>query len=617
MRKKCLRFLGRWTWRAVLLTGLFAAGWAAYAHFHPKPLLQDRWAALVRASDAKPRPGQGGKRGGMDSLINTGNGEDGRRTGKAVVFSMEDLMAMRDPVGQGLALVEALKTADAETCGKWLKILEKHPHRVIRMTAMGAVIERWTAMDPGGALAAMGDDEEKKGNVLRQWAHRDPAAALAAGDGKFHDQIRQGIMESDPDHAFSRWQEIAPGSPFPITLLEFALKSQVKKDPEGAMRQVPGDDEQQTNEIRGNLFGSWMDRDAEAALKYADGHADAKVRKQLLRDFAQRFPDRMEPVLATLEGGEKISLALAIAKGKAGQDPAAAARWLQSKVPAAEFAGALADFAKNQSGLTPEKLGEILTLCPDPAAKDRLLNETASMGWSQQTTKNWLKSQPPGSLSAQQQLLAFTVLPAAEAAALAPGGVTFPREEGLKMTQRQARSWNAGNPAELAANLSALPADFQSAAAGIFLNQPRWVVREGKSTSIVDKLPASGIDGIFSALTPAAQGETALSFAWKQQADPVAAARFLAASSAPPDDPAAAAVYGKIAQNWLAADTAAASAWIETLAPGAARDAAALALIQNQAVGDPAAATAWARTLQDPVAVQEARRLLDSTPSTP
>lgn len=617
MRKKILRFLGRWGLRVVIVACLFAMGWAAYAHFHPKPLLQDRWAALVQESDARARPGQGGKRGDVSPF---GNGAEGIRppgAGGGVVFSMDDLMAMRDPIAQALALVEALKTADTATCAGWWKTLEKHPHEIVRSTALAAVMERWTAIDPEAALAAMGDDISKKGDVFRLWAHRDAAAALAASGGKFNYQIHQGLLESDPDQGDSRWEELSPGSSFPIGAREPALKKLVKTDPEGALRQVPADDNDQTNEIRKNLFRSWMDRDADAAFKYAQESADPQVRARLLRTFAERFPDRMEPLLAGLkEGDEKNSLILAMARGKADKDLAAGARWLKSSVPPEKFPGILTDFARRQNGLNPSKLDTILSVCPDGAARDKMLTDLTG-GTTYMVVMDWLKAQPPGSLSPAQQQMAFALLPGAQAAALVGGGVTFTPDEGFRMALKQSGKWSATKPAELAANLSALPESLQSVGIGGFLNMPAYLVDEGGKQSIADKLSPERLSGIFAALSPDAQGRTALNFAWKQQSDPAAAARFLAASTAPPDDPAAAAVYEKVAQNWINQDPAAASGWITGLPPGGARDAAALVLIQSQAASDPAAAAAWARTLQDPLTVSQAQQLLNSTPSNP
>jgi hypothetical protein len=191
-----------------------------------------------------------------------------------------------------------------------------------------------------------------------------------------------------------------------------------------------------------------------------------------------------------------------------------------------------------------------------------------------------------------------------------PGEPNIPRSESDAVLRGKAVGWNAANPSGLGAELSTLPESLQAAAAGMFLNQPKFVLRKNGDMDIVQELPAGNIEEIFSSLTPAAQGQMALSFAWKQQSDPAAAARTLAASHAAPDDPAAAAVYETVARNWAGTDATAASAWIGTLPPGPARDSAALALIQSQAATDPAGAAAWARTLQDPVAVMRAEQML-------
>lgn len=519
---------------------------------------------------------------------------------------------MRDPIGQGAALVEALKTADAATCGEWLAKMDPISIPGIRNAAVLAIMERWTALDPAGALAGAGDDKSRISMVLRQWTHRDPAAALAASDGKFDDAIRQGLLETDPDHASARWREIAPGRPFPVHLLEFALKSQVRHDPEGALRQIPADDDYQTNSIRRGLFGSWMDQDASAALKYAENQGDPHARSQLLKAFAERFPERMESVLTTLEGADKTAMALAIARGKTSQDPLAAARWLRSQVPAEEFAAALTRFTGGQQGISPENLNALLTLCPDSAAADKLLEEMAG-DTMRGTVQAWLKSRPPGSLTPARQALAFKMLPAAEAVALVPGGVTFSPEEGRAVMAEATRQWNPGEPAELAANLSALPESLRAAAAGSFLNQERYLSRKDGQFTFLDKLAPETTAGIFASLSPEARARTALNFAWRQQqSDPASAARMLAFSSAAGDDPAAAAVHEQVARAWISRDPAAASAWIQTLPAGPARDAAVLTVIENQAPGHPSTAAGWERTLRDPVAALRARRMLES-----
>src|SRR5690606_28302285 len=127
-----------------------------------------------------------------------------------------------------------------------------HPHVGIRKFATGAILERWTAIDPrdafenAGRIIAKPDDDDPfrlghqvRGDVLRRWAHTDPAAALAAGGREFEDEIRQGIMESNPDHALAKWRAIAPDRPFPVSMLEYALRGQVRRDPQGAVAQVP------------------------------------------------------------------------------------------------------------------------------------------------------------------------------------------------------------------------------------------------------------------------------------------------------------------------------------------------------------------------------------------
>lgn len=595
-------------------------GWAAYVHFHPMPLLQDRWAALVRESALRAGPGQAGKRGDREAAgwrFGTTAAGGGMASGR-VVFSMTELLAMSDPIGQGAALLEALKTADSATCEKWLREVEGLSHPDLRQSAVLAIMERWTEIDPVGALAGAGDDRRRKSMVLRQWAHLDPVAALAAAGGDFDDAIQQGMMETDPDHAFSRWQEIAPGKPFPITRLEFALRSQVQRDPETAMRQVPDDNESQTNGIRGEMFSVFMDRDPESALKFAGSSSDVRVRQQLLTAFAERFPARAEPLLDTLWGPEKSAIAVVAARARAKEDPEAAARWLRTQVPAEEFEGALRQFTLSQGGMSAGQLSGILKLCPDAAAGEKLLWDVAESPASGSAVKQLLlESREAGSLSAARQLLAFKVLPAAQATALTGGAPGFSPDEGAGMLKQLTRTWNPGNATEVAAAISAMPESMQSSAAGSFVSQTGFVDPNLGGYPRGAKLTAENTAAIFSALTPEAQARTALNFAWKQLEDPARAAGTLALSSVSMDDPAAAAVYEKVAGNWTVTDPLAASEWIRNLPPGAARDAAALTLIESQAASDPAAAGAWAGTLRDPVAVLRARQLLNSTAASP
>lgn len=620
MFRKLLRFAGRLAFRFLILALSFAGGWAAYAQLHPKPLLRDRWAALMEDPKLRAAPGQGGKRlDGAGSLTggNSGNlsaastgGSSG--FGGKVAFSLEDLMAMRNPIAQGLALAEAVKTADADTCRKWLETLENHPHSGIRETSVGLVMERWTSLDPAGALAAAGDNFGRKATVFRQWAHHDPAAALAAAGKDYHNEIRQGLMETDPEHAASRWKEIAPDSHFPIATLEFALRAQVKKDPEGAMRQVPDGDDYQTNQVRADLFGSWMDRDPDAAFQYARASGDAATRRQLLGKFARHFPDRAEPLLASLEGEEKSAMAMDIATGKtrAAQDPVSTARWLQSQIPAEAFAQSLTDFTRGQTSLSPDKLDGLLALCPAPADRDKMILNLLE-GDARASVAAWLKVQPPGGLNEAQKMAAFLSLPSAEAAALVPGGVSLTSRLAMERLHQNFGDMYPVKPKALAANFSGLPESMQTTAVASFLNQENFQVRDGNHTQWKDQLPAAQLSELFASLSPAAQSQTALQFAWRQQSDPATAARTLAIAGSPPDDPATAAVYEAVAGQWAGTDAPAASGWIQTLPPGPARDAATLALIAHQAATDPDGAAKWAGTLQDPVTVMRAQQLLN------
>ncbi|RYD32834.1 MAG: hypothetical protein EOP86_14775, partial [Verrucomicrobiaceae bacterium] len=193
MLRKTLRFSGRLLRRVLILGACFTGG----------------WAALLEDPKTRAAPGQGGRRTDGAGSLTGGSPADGGGggTGGRVTFSLEDVMAMRNPVAQGLALTEAVKTADTDTCRQWLETLEKHPHEAFRLAGMAVVLERWTAIDPLDVLAAAGKNEGRKATVFRQWAHYDPAAALAAGGKPYHDAIQQGLMETDPEHAASRWRE--------------------------------------------------------------------------------------------------------------------------------------------------------------------------------------------------------------------------------------------------------------------------------------------------------------------------------------------------------------------------------------------------------------------------
>lgn len=591
MMKRLLCFAGKGVFR-LLLTGVcFALGWAAYVAIHPRPLLQDRWAALRES-----RPGSGPGLPAGSGAGGRAGGTGLRTTGTGPAFSMDDLMAMRDPVGQGLALMRAVKTADAATCREWLETVRKHPHRMLRQAA-----------------SAAGDDYQERASVFRQWAHRDPAAARAAAGGQFEAEICQGILESDPEQAAARWQAAFPGWPVPLNLLEFALKEQIGQDPAGAMQAVPAGPDHRTNELRSSLFGAWMDRDPEAALGHARETPDPAVRQQLLAQFAQRFPGRMEPLLASMDAADQVPLALAVARGKtgSGSSTAEAARWLQSKVHGPDFLPSLTRLVAEQRGMGVGQLDEILTLCPDAAAQDQLLGDTANSGWMMDSLKRWLKAQPPDSLNAARQVLAFRLLAPAEASALVPGGISFAADDRNRMLGGLTNRWNPADPSGVAAQIAALPASLQEAAAGSFLGQPWFWIREDGGSRVDDRVPPGSLTGIYQALPPAVQASTALGFAWRQPSDPAAAAAVLANSPAPSSDPAAMAVHEKVAQQWAGQDAVAAAEWIQTLAPGPSRDAAAVVLIETQAATDPAGALAWAETLQDPVAILRARRALN------
>ncbi len=650
------RFFRSFFFRALaLLAGTFVGGWLAQGVVQPRPrLMQDMWRESAAAA-GQPKPKALVEKKGVSSVRVEAGKTAAPGAGKAA-FSLENLLAMVDPLEEIDRLSEHLKTCELKEVEALFASLQKLGHREMRMQALNELFRRWAQLDPAAALAGaqtLGRESLTHSlGIWREWGGQDVDGALASAKaaGKLDQarrEILRGMARKDPLQLLERWKELKP-SGTENQLAAETLAAAARKSPEralAALGNLPADVLSENNDYGGRktaaLVKSILAKDPAAGLRQINGVADEKQRTALLAEAAEQIAKTDPAEAARLareqpEGEGRRKFAQSAAGGMAEKDPVGALHLFTELAGA----GALAQ-TKDLSWLvdpvskpTAAQASALLAEVPPGPARDKLYQRLLGKMQNENPEEGraWLTSQPVASLDPEALIRAGRFIPKEQWGPYLDAVDKLPeakRREGLAKYAEPAVGTIGKLPQDTwGQEVAALDPRLQPAAARALLEKSAMGGEEqiiggtdefGRRVTYVKDangryVPAQPdmVKGraVFDSLPPTAQQGTATYVAsgiYKQ--DPAGAAEVLTSHPQPPDDPAAALLYENVAREWLKKDSLAASQWIGTLQPGAARDAAAFSLVENTIHDDPAAAQTWAATIQDPVTQQRAAQL--------
>lgn len=358
-------------------------------------------------SEADGRPGGSGIKGQFGMGEGDGPMTVARLTnGQPLDQWMKNLMAQEDNI---IRMNGLLRLLDAVTDPEDLKIVleainlrgDRGFGRGARFTEYSMILERWTQLDPKGAIAYVdtkGREEKWLGQstVLRTWTRADAGAALAwaQANSKQTDESQGG--QGGPGRGPGGPGGGPPGSsssPVSIVLSQLAHSDLDRALSVAATEKIDA----RSRTVDTLAYELVSQRGLDGALSALDGMSAGSLRDGLTEQVAEKFASKDAPAAAEwafgLPEGDTKSRALAETIGEWAKKDAAAAGAFMAKLPAtAESDRSRESYAKAVVKNDPQGAIAWASTITDQERQQRTV-ESVARDWVKQdatTAKAWI-----------------------------------------------------------------------------------------------------------------------------------------------------------------------------------------------------------------------------------
>ncbi|GAA5132102.1 hypothetical protein JIN84_07640 [Luteolibacter yonseiensis] len=584
--------------------------------------------AAIRSPRNDPFGGQGFSLSSMEDLH-----ELFRRQGRSVASARVTLAVNSLSSAEIPALVEMIQ-----------KEAKENPNRYDSDSymLMGALFERWTAVDPTAALAFVDSCKSRSfqknaaGSCFAALGKVDPDRAMSEFEKLPKGEIREtagmalvsALSDKDPAAACDLLEKEASPGAFGDYYTAEIFSSWAKKDPLAAAKRLESMPPDRVGDYSaGQLAASWAQKDPAAALKWAKtltgdrkSNSASEVYKVIARDDPAKAWEQLKGEPGHLRGRIFGSILEIVAD----EDPKKAMSMLTTLGSKSDLRIGTDNFLNSLSWNDTRLAFEVIDQVKDPATRrENLGNQMYNAAWS---SPELLKEQI-GKLTDREKIdtsgAVLRGLVSSDPAAAEKYFLELPEAQRSTQTLSQMlaqySNTNAKKAFEFATSLTN-PQEQAAAVRGLFQNWSREdpeAAAEGwkKLPSGQGRLEAlDNVAGSWSQSDPEAAKSWADSLTGVEKAralaavlpalardNPETASRQLAAIIASPPDGMGqnlASSAGNLAGQWADDDPAAASRWAASLPNGPSRDEGLQAVSRAWSQYDAVAAAQWLGTLE-------------------